>query len=132
MYNYGFYFGQPWWLLGLILLVPIVWLARRNLTGLTRLRRWLAIVLRCLVILILVLLLTRPTLTRKSKHLTVIVVFDRSQSISQELQDEKLKYLVEKNRTESACRCRCSGIGKYFYFAFDRCWNSTEKYDSYR
>ncbi len=95
MYNYGFYFGQPLWLLGCALLVPIVWLARQNLTSLGSMRRWFAIVLRCIVVLILVLLLARPTLTRKSKHLTVIVVLDRSQSISPELQDKSLKYLAD-------------------------------------
>ena len=41
----------------------------------------------------LVILLARPNLTRKSKNLTVLVVLDRSQSISQELQEEYLKYL---------------------------------------
>ncbi|MBN1974486.1 MAG: VWA domain-containing protein [Sedimentisphaerales bacterium] len=95
MYNYGFYFGQPWWLLGCILLVPIIWLARRNLTSLSPLRRWCAIILRCIVVLFLVLLLARPALTRKSKHLTVIIVLDRSQSISQELQDQSLEYLSQ-------------------------------------
>ncbi len=93
MYNYGFNFGQPWWLLGSILLVPIVWLAMRNLNSLSPVRRWCAIILRCLVVLLLVILLARPNLTRKSKNLTVIVVLDRSQSISQELQEKSLEYI---------------------------------------
>jgi uncharacterized membrane protein len=95
MYNYGFHFGQPWWLLGCLLIVPIVWLARRNLTSLSRLRLWLAIILRCIVVLLLVALLARPALTRKNKQLTVIVVLDRSQSISQDLQDQSLAYLSQ-------------------------------------
>lgn len=93
MYNYGFYFGQPWWLLGCILLVPVVWLGMRNLTSLSSLRRWMAIILRCITVLILVALLARPTLTRKTKYLTVIIVNDRSQSISQELQEQAFEYL---------------------------------------
>ena len=95
MYNYGFHFEQPWWLLGCLLLVPVILLARRNLTSLGAVRRWFAIVLRCIVILILVLLLARPALTRKSKQLTVIVVLDRSQSIPQNLQEESLRYLAD-------------------------------------
>ena len=94
MYNYGFNFGQPWWLLGSILLVPIVWMAIRNLNSLTPVRRWCAIILRCIVVLLLVILLARPNLTRKSKNLTVIIVLDRSQSISQELQEKSLEYLA--------------------------------------
>ena len=95
MYNYGFYFGQPWWLLGSILLVPIIWLAMRNLNSLSPVRRWFAIILRCIVVLLLVILLARPNLTRKSKNMTVIVVLDRSQSISQELQEKSLQYLSD-------------------------------------
>ncbi|MEJ2647144.1 MAG: hypothetical protein P8016_01890 [Sedimentisphaerales bacterium] len=95
MYNYGFYFGQPWWLLGSVILLPIIWLARRNLNSLGTVRRWSAIVLRCIVVLILVALLARPTLTQKSKRLTVIVVLDRSQSIPEELQEASLKYLSD-------------------------------------
>ena len=47
--TYDFYFGQPWWLLACALIVPIVWLARRSLTGLGKTRRILAIALRVLV-----------------------------------------------------------------------------------
>ena len=93
MFNYGFYFGQPWWLVACVLLVPIIWMARRNMTSLGKLRRWSAIILRCLVVLILIFLLARPALTRKSRHLTVISVIDRSESIPDDLKDESLAYL---------------------------------------
>ena len=92
-YSYGFYFSQPWWLVGCILLVPIVWLARRYLAGLGPVRRVLATVLRCLVIIILIALLARPMLTRKSERVTVIAVIDRSQSIPSGLQQASLDYL---------------------------------------
>ena len=95
MFNYGFYFGQPWWLAACVLLVPIVWMARRNLTSLGRVRRWSAILLRCLVVLILVCLLARPSLTRRSKHLTVITVIDRSESIPENLKEQSLAYLSQ-------------------------------------
>ena len=91
--TYGFYFGQPWWLVGCILLVPVIWLARRNLTALGSVRRVLATVLRCIVILILIILLARPVVTRKSRRLTLITVIDRSQSIPIGLQQKSLDYL---------------------------------------
>jgi Ca-activated chloride channel family protein len=93
IYTYGFYFSRPWWLLGCILLVPIVWLGLRNLGALGPVRRVLAIVLRCLVIMILIALLARPMLTRTSKRMTLITVVDRSQSIPANLQTSALEYL---------------------------------------
>jgi hypothetical protein len=94
-HSYGFYFSQPWWLVGCLLLVPIVWLGRRNLTALGPVRRVLAIVLRCVVIIILLALLARPMLTRKSRRLTLIAVIDRSQSIPTGLQQASQDYLSQ-------------------------------------
>ena len=75
------------------MLVPIVWLGLRNLAALGPVRRALAIVLRCLVIIILIALLARPMLTRTSKRMTLIAVVDRSQSIPADLQKSALEYL---------------------------------------
>jgi uncharacterized membrane protein len=102
IYTYGFYFGRPWWLLGCILLVPIVWLGLRNLAALGPVRRVLAIVLRCLVVLILIALLARPMLTRTSKRMTLIAVVDRSQSIPANLQKSALEYLSRAFADKSA------------------------------
>jgi len=93
IYSYGFYFAQPWWLAACLLLVGVVWLGRRSLAALGPLRRVLAIVLRCLVVLILIALLARPMLTRKSRRVTVIAVVDRSQSIPVDLQQKSVDYL---------------------------------------
>ncbi|MBN2593251.1 MAG: VWA domain-containing protein [Sedimentisphaerales bacterium] len=93
IYTYGFYFSRPWWLSACILLVPIVWLGLRNLAALGPVRQAMAIVLRCLVIIILIALLARPMLTRTSKRMTLIAVIDRSQSIPTNLQKSALEYL---------------------------------------
>jgi hypothetical protein len=90
---YGFYFAQPWWLLAGLIVIPAVWLARRNLAALGRVRRVGATVLRCLVLLLLVLLLARPMLVRKSRSATVVAVVDRSQSIPDGLAEAGLDYL---------------------------------------
>ena len=63
------------------MIIPMVWVARRNLAALGTGRRAAAIVLRTIVILLLVVLLARPMLVRKSRTATVIAVVDRSQSI---------------------------------------------------
>jgi uncharacterized membrane protein len=93
MDSYGFYLGQPWWLLAGLVIVPMIWLARRNLAALGRGRRTAAVVLRTLAVLILVVLLTRPMLVRESRRATVIAVVDRSQSIPTPLSDAALNYL---------------------------------------
>ncbi len=90
---YSFYLGQPWWLLASLTVLPMVWLARRNLTTLGRARRVMAIVLRIVVVLLLAVLLARPMLVQKSRRTTVIAVLDRSQSIPGELADAALDYL---------------------------------------
>jgi uncharacterized membrane protein len=90
---YGFYFGQPWWLLAGLVVVPMVWLARRNLAALGTARRMAALGLRVLVVLLLVALLARPMLVHKSRGATVIAVLDRSQSIPAALGEAALNYL---------------------------------------
>jgi len=99
--TYGFYFGQPWWLLGLVLLVPIVWLGLRSLAALGPARRVFAIILRCLLVIILVALLARSILTREKRSLTLITVIDRSQSIPADFQQAGLDYLAEALKQKS-------------------------------
>jgi len=91
---YGFHFGQPWWLLASTLIVPMVWLARRNLASLGRVRYAMALALRVMVILLLVILLARPMLVRKSRRATVIAVMDRSRSIPEASAEAALDYLT--------------------------------------
>jgi uncharacterized membrane protein len=53
----------------------------------------LAIILRCMTVIILVALLAKLTRTRKNEQLTLIAVIDRSQSIPARLQQASLDYL---------------------------------------
>ncbi len=93
--SYSIYFSQPWWLAASVLIAPIVWLAYRNLGVLTRRRRLLATILRCIVVLILVALLARPKLTEENRRLSVLAVIDRSMSIPEPLRQSSLAYLAE-------------------------------------
>ncbi len=91
----SFDFLRPMWLLVLLLLVPVVYIAVRSMESLSPLRRWMAILIRCVLIVILVLLLARFTRVEESDELTVIAVVDRSRSIPDELLEDRINYLEE-------------------------------------
>ncbi len=76
-----FTFDHPALLSLLLLAVPIVWLGVRELTVLEKPRRWVALVLRCAVLTLLVLMLAGLRTQRTHDDLTVIAVVDRSASI---------------------------------------------------
>ena len=84
--TYGFYFARPWWLLALLPVVPMVWIALRSMKTLGRTRRALAIVCRVLVCVLLAAAVSGPTVTQRGEKLTVIAVMDRSQSVPESLQ----------------------------------------------
>ncbi len=93
--NYHIYFAQPAWLIGLVLIIPLLWLARHNLATLGAVRRFLAVVFRCLTVALLVGLLAQPKLTRENQNLCVIGILDRSLSIPESLAQASLQYLDE-------------------------------------
>ncbi len=63
--------------------VPIVWLGMRSLAGLGKTRKWTAIVVRMLVIILLVLILGGITWTRIARDVHVMVLRDASESTNQ-------------------------------------------------
>lgn len=87
------YFAQPWWLVLALLTIPAAWLGIRSMTSLGTVRRYLAIILRCAGILLLVLLLARLMVAQRNEHVTVVAVIDRSQSIRPDLLDRNLAAL---------------------------------------
>ena len=93
------YFAQPWWLVLALLAVPTAWLGVRSMTSLGAVRRYSAITLRCIGIVLLVLLLARLLVAQRNEHVTVVAVIDRSQSIHPELLDQELAALEKKLAT---------------------------------
>jgi uncharacterized membrane protein len=88
-----FYFAKPWALSAAIVLAPTVWLAVRSLGSLGRVRRYAAIGLRILSIVLLVSILAQFTLVRTNQQVTVVAVLDRSLSIPAESGQGMLEYL---------------------------------------
>lgn len=88
-------FDKPWYLL-LLAVVPLLWIfSFKSLAGLGNFRRFLAIALRTLVVILVVLALAEVQLLRTSQKVTVIYLLDQSESIPQERREAMLDYVVK-------------------------------------
>jgi uncharacterized membrane protein len=63
----------------------LVWFSYQSLAGLGPVRRWVALSIRCLLVLLLVLALAEPRLRRPNENVCVLYVVDRSLSVPQEI-----------------------------------------------
>ncbi|MCK4871658.1 MAG: VWA domain-containing protein [Phycisphaerales bacterium] len=75
-------FEQPelLWLIPICVLVTI-WMARRSLTGLRGVKRWVVLVMRCILIMVIVTALAKPRWAERSSDVTLLVVVDQSYSM---------------------------------------------------
>ncbi len=87
------HFDNPGALLFSLLIVPIVWFGWTHLTGMSVLRRSLICTLRSLVVLLIAATLASPKWLNRNESMTVILMIDRSQSISHQLEAYALDYL---------------------------------------
>ncbi len=78
-------FVQPWWLVLLLVIPFIVQFSYRSLAGLGPVRRWVALSVRCFLVMLLVLAVAEPRLRRPNENVCVIYVIDRSLSVPQEI-----------------------------------------------
>jgi uncharacterized membrane protein len=77
----AFRFDQPALLWLLLLAVPIVWLGMRSLAALDPFRKWSAIVIRLLLLVLIVGMLAGLQGVQRHDDLTVIAVIDQSESV---------------------------------------------------
>ena len=81
MFDYGLAFDSAAYLC-LLLLLPLLWVfSYRSLSGLGRVRRVVALVMRSVVLILLILALAETQIVRSSNRLTVIYLLDQSLSI---------------------------------------------------
>ena len=83
----------PGYLFLLVLLPLLWWFSYRGLAGLGRVRRWIAIGLRSLVLLLIILALSEMQLVRKTDRLTVFYLIDQSLSISTAQDEAMIRYV---------------------------------------
>jgi Mg-chelatase subunit ChlD len=81
MFDYHLAFLRPYWLL-LAALVPVLWwMSRGSLSGLSTTRRWVALGVRSLLVLLVACALAEIQLVRTSDRVAVLYLVDRSSSV---------------------------------------------------
>lgn len=103
-YQIGWFdFAQPWWLLGMLLLAPMVWFWRNSKAPGGPSRGGLALVLRCVLVLALLLTLAGTRLARDTKGVCVVFLLDQSASVPAEARTNlrtRLKLEIDKMTTD--------------------------------
>lgn len=95
MLNFGISFDRPYYLL-LLLIAPVIWiLSYQSLTGLGRVRRFLALFLRTVVLTAIVLALAEIQWVKTSDRTSVIYLLDQSESIPSALRQEMVQYVAK-------------------------------------
>ena len=94
----GFYlsFERPWFLLLLLILPIMLALSFNSLAGLGKWRRFFALMLRTIVVLLLVAALAKTQWQKKTDKLTVIYLLDQSDSIPAEQRESMLLYVHQE------------------------------------
>lgn len=95
-------FEHPRWLWLLLIAPALVALSWRALRSLDPLQRYVAIAVRCLVLIVLVLCIAGIAHVRTNKNLTVLFLLDRSHSIPKDKYAEQEQYVHEVARTMPA------------------------------
>jgi len=91
-------FANPWALLLLGCLIPVVLWARRSIAGLGGPRGVAALAVRVLIVLLVVLALARMQWSFTQDDMSVIYVLDRSLSIPSGFQKQALAYVIESQK----------------------------------
>lgn len=76
-----FRLDEPWWLLGVLSLVPLAFFAWRWMGAMSDLRRTLALIIRGLLLALILAALAGASSVRSSDRLAVIAVIDTSESV---------------------------------------------------
>jgi uncharacterized membrane protein/Mg-chelatase subunit ChlD len=104
-------FGRPAFLLLLPVVLPaVLLLARRGLAGLPPVRRFAAVALRALVVLLLVLAAAEMKLVRKDDRVAVIYAVDVSASIPPEHRQAAIDYAIRSSSRRDPVRGDSTGL----------------------
>ncbi|HEX6960766.1 MAG TPA: vWA domain-containing protein, partial [Lacipirellula sp.] len=105
MFEHSLAFDRPAYLVLLLLIPGLWWLGYRSLAGLGRVRRFTALTLRSLVVLLIVFALADVQYQRRSEGLTVVYLLDQSLSIPPEQRELMIDYVrnsIGQHRNDGA------------------------------
>lgn len=107
-------FERPEWLVLVVALGPVCWLAWRSIEHLGRTRAIAAAALRALVVVLLAFGLARPSIVRRGEGVSVVVVADASRSVPTPQRMQAQAWLAEraKDRPEAADRLGVVTVAK--------------------
>ena len=88
-------FEDPVFLLLLLLVIPIWFIARLGSAGQSSGKFWTSFVVRSLLIALLSVALARPSVVEQGKSLTLMVVADVSRSIPRAMQRQSQEFLAQ-------------------------------------
>lgn len=94
---------QPAWLLLMPLVPLVIAMSYRSLAGLGPVRRWVAIGLRSLVVVLLILALAELRLKKPGENVTVLFLVDRSLSIPQDIDPTMKESSLSTSATGGGC-----------------------------
>lgn len=98
MLDYRITFDQPAYLLLLAVIPLLWWLGRRSLAGMSFGRRWVALALRSVLVLLVVGALAEVQLVRSSDRLAVLYVVDRSASMPVDQMDDVAGFIQQSTK----------------------------------
>src|SRR5215210_3923434 len=90
---------EAWWLA--LLLIPLLYLGASRLTGLSRLRRYSALLLQTVSALLLIASLAQPALMRPDDKMSLVLVLDASASLSKASRDQAVAYATKLLKGQS-------------------------------
>ncbi|WP_435009439.1 VWA domain-containing protein [Tundrisphaera lichenicola] len=103
--------GRPWWLILLpLLIVPLVLFSYKSLSGLGKVRRVVAILIRASVVTAIVLALAEVSTVQRNEKLTTMYVVDTSESIPQEYRGTILSFVTEDSKKRNKTKDDQTGV----------------------
>ncbi len=95
-------FEHPIWLFLLVLLIPIFVLSLKSIGGVSKVKAWVSFTFRALLVLVLVVTLTEPSLIQRGEGVTVTMLLDRSQSVPLPLKRSSLEFLRDASEARES------------------------------
>ncbi len=82
-------------LLLLLFAIPVVWIGWKRLTGLSRIKKWTVCTARILLITLIAAAIAQPKWLDRGEGISIIMLIDRSRSISDQLGKMAIEYLQD-------------------------------------